>query len=225
MAFTTLISTAALASHLDDPAFAIIDCRYKLDDATLGRARACGGAHPGCRVRRPRTRPRRSQEWDERPPSVARSAHACTDLQPARHRQRRAGGRLRPGQRHVRQPAVVAAALARARRGRGARRRVREMDRRGAADGRAAPSRASRAQFTGAPRAEMAVDVDQVASQLVGTREWQLVDARAPERYRGDDGADRQDARAHSRRGESFLPVGISTSTGCSARPRSCARG
>jgi thiosulfate/3-mercaptopyruvate sulfurtransferase len=36
MAFTTLISTAALAAHLDDPAFAIVDCRYKLDDATWG---------------------------------------------------------------------------------------------------------------------------------------------------------------------------------------------
>src|SRR6185503_13114252 len=36
MAFTTLISTAALASHMDDPAFAIVDCRYKLDDAKWG---------------------------------------------------------------------------------------------------------------------------------------------------------------------------------------------
>ena len=32
MAFTTLISTAALALHVDDPAFAIVDCRMKLDD-------------------------------------------------------------------------------------------------------------------------------------------------------------------------------------------------
>ena len=31
----------------------------------------------------------------------------------------------------------------------------------------------------------MSVDVDQVAS-LVGTSGWRLVDARAPERYRGD---------------------------------------
>jgi thiosulfate/3-mercaptopyruvate sulfurtransferase len=39
--------------------------------------------------------------------------------------------------------------------------------------------------FTGSPRAEMAVDVAAVASRL-GTQESRLVDARAPERYRGD---------------------------------------
>src|SRR6266851_2356605 len=37
MAFTTLMSTAALAMHLDDPAFAIVDCRYKLDDESWGK--------------------------------------------------------------------------------------------------------------------------------------------------------------------------------------------
>src|SRR5215510_7094857 len=36
MAFSTLISTAALGMHLDDPAFAIVDCRYKLDDDAWG---------------------------------------------------------------------------------------------------------------------------------------------------------------------------------------------
>lgn len=32
----TLISTDVLAAHLDDPSFAIVDCRYKLDDETWG---------------------------------------------------------------------------------------------------------------------------------------------------------------------------------------------
>jgi thiosulfate/3-mercaptopyruvate sulfurtransferase len=36
MAFMTLISTDVLAAHLDDPSFAIVDCRYKLDDETWG---------------------------------------------------------------------------------------------------------------------------------------------------------------------------------------------
>ena len=36
MAFRTLISTAALASHMDDPAYAIVDCRSKLDDVEWG---------------------------------------------------------------------------------------------------------------------------------------------------------------------------------------------
>ena len=55
---------------------------------------------------------------------------ACTrrHVRPSGHRQRQAGRRLRSGQRHVREPSVVAAALAGARRGRRARRRLREMD-------------------------------------------------------------------------------------------------
>jgi thiosulfate/3-mercaptopyruvate sulfurtransferase len=36
MAFMTLIATDVLAAHVDDPAFAIVDCRYKLDDETWG---------------------------------------------------------------------------------------------------------------------------------------------------------------------------------------------
>ena len=47
MAFTTLISTAALAAHLDDPAFAIVDCRYKLDDATWGAREHAASHIPG----------------------------------------------------------------------------------------------------------------------------------------------------------------------------------
>lgn len=36
MSFRTLISTAVLAAHLDDP-FVVIDCRFKLDDEEWGR--------------------------------------------------------------------------------------------------------------------------------------------------------------------------------------------
>ena len=49
MAFTTLISTAVLAMHLDDddPAYVIVDCRFKLDDVEWG-AREYAAAHiPG----------------------------------------------------------------------------------------------------------------------------------------------------------------------------------
>ncbi|MCC6454308.1 MAG: sulfurtransferase [Caldilineaceae bacterium] len=35
--YTTLIETAELAAHLDDPQWAIIDCRFSLNDTTLGR--------------------------------------------------------------------------------------------------------------------------------------------------------------------------------------------
>jgi thiosulfate/3-mercaptopyruvate sulfurtransferase len=40
-------------------------------------------------------------------------------------------------------------------------------------------------EFTGTPRADMTIDVSAVASR-VGSRDWRLVDARAPERYRGE---------------------------------------
>ena len=36
MAFRTLISTGALALHLPDPAFVLVDCRFKLDDVQWG---------------------------------------------------------------------------------------------------------------------------------------------------------------------------------------------
>ena len=37
MAFTTLISTAELADHLDDPNWVIVDCRFTLSDTEKGR--------------------------------------------------------------------------------------------------------------------------------------------------------------------------------------------
>ena len=36
MAFITLIDSETLAAHLADPAFAIVDCRFSLDDGTWG---------------------------------------------------------------------------------------------------------------------------------------------------------------------------------------------
>jgi len=47
MSFTTLISTDDLARHLDDPAFVIVDCRHNLTDVDAGE-RAYRAAHiPG----------------------------------------------------------------------------------------------------------------------------------------------------------------------------------
>jgi len=47
MAFTTLISTDVLAKHLGDPAYAIIDCRFKLDDIAWGERDYAAGHIPG----------------------------------------------------------------------------------------------------------------------------------------------------------------------------------
>ena len=40
-------------------------------------------------------------------------------------------------------------------------------------------------EFVAAPRADMVADIAAVAA-CVGSRDWRLVDARAPERYRGE---------------------------------------
>ena len=49
MPFTTLVSTATLAGHLDDPRWVICDCRHDLADLDAGR-RAYAAAHiPGAR--------------------------------------------------------------------------------------------------------------------------------------------------------------------------------
>src|SRR3954462_749676 len=47
MAFRTLISTAALALHVDDPAYAIVDCRAKLDDVAWGAHEHAASHIPG----------------------------------------------------------------------------------------------------------------------------------------------------------------------------------
>lgn len=49
MAFTTLIDTATLAAHLDNPQWVVVDCRFVLRDPSAGR-RAYEAAHiPGAR--------------------------------------------------------------------------------------------------------------------------------------------------------------------------------
>jgi thiosulfate/3-mercaptopyruvate sulfurtransferase len=47
MAFTTLISSAEVAAHLDDPTWAIVDCRFALTDPDKGRRDYLAGHIPG----------------------------------------------------------------------------------------------------------------------------------------------------------------------------------
>lgn len=47
MHYTTLISTADLAAHLDNPRWAVVDCRFKLDDKAAGRQGYLAGHIPG----------------------------------------------------------------------------------------------------------------------------------------------------------------------------------
>ena len=85
------------------------------DEEAWGTGGYRGRHIPGAVYAEPRSRPLGRQNGQQRTSSAARSCEPGADVRPARHRERRAGGRLQSGQRHVRQPAVVAAALAGAR--------------------------------------------------------------------------------------------------------------
>ena len=76
MDLTTLIDTNTLASHVGDPGFVIVDCRFKLDDADVGRARVRGGAYTRRGVRASRPRSVRREDRHERPPSAAGAGRA-----------------------------------------------------------------------------------------------------------------------------------------------------
>jgi thiosulfate/3-mercaptopyruvate sulfurtransferase len=47
MSYTTLISTAELAQHLDDPQWVLVDCRFQLDDPAGGRRAYLASHIPG----------------------------------------------------------------------------------------------------------------------------------------------------------------------------------
>ncbi len=49
MAFTTLVSTAELASHLEDPRWIVFDCRHDLAQPGAGEQAYCVGHIPGAR--------------------------------------------------------------------------------------------------------------------------------------------------------------------------------
>ena len=184
MAFTTLISTAALAQRLDDPAVAIVDCRSKLDDEAWG-AREYRTSH------------------------IPRAAYADlnTDLSGSktgangRHPLPDAGALARTFGRLGIASGVQVVAYDQDN-GMWASRfwwllrwlghdAVAVLDggfAKWTAEGRPTESGEARRdarEFVAAPRAEMLADVAGVAAR-VGARDWRLVDARAPERYRGE---------------------------------------
>jgi thiosulfate/3-mercaptopyruvate sulfurtransferase len=184
MAFTTLIDTAALASSLDSPTFAVVDCRFKLDDEDWG-AREYSGAHiPGS-----------VYASLDRDLSGARTGfngrHPLPDPQALVQTFERLG--IGDGTQVVvydQDTGMYASRLWWLLRWLG-HETVAVLDggfAKWTAEGRATRSGAEPRgprPFTGSPRADMSIGVDQVES-LVGTSEWKLVDARAPERFRGD---------------------------------------
>jgi thiosulfate/3-mercaptopyruvate sulfurtransferase len=184
MSFKTLISTDVLTTHLSDPAFVVVDCRYKLDDETWGQREYAGRHIPG-----------------------AVYAHLGHDL---------AGPKTGTNGRHpLPDPRTFAQTLGRLGITSGVQVVAYDQDNgmyasrlwwmlrwlghdaaavldggfaKWTKEGRQTASgeehREPR-QFAAAPRADMVVDVDRVSSSLT-TGESTLVDARAPERYRGE---------------------------------------
>jgi thiosulfate/3-mercaptopyruvate sulfurtransferase len=184
MAFRTLISTAVLASHMDDPAYVIVDCRSKLDDLEWG-AREYAAAHiPGAAYA--------DLTHDlSGPKNGSNGRHPLPDPDMLVQTFGRLG--IADGVQVVaydQENGMFASRLWWLLRWLG-HDAVAVLDggfNKWTAEGRPVESgRRDRAprQFIGSPRADMAVDVQTVASHLAagGPR---LVDARAPERYRGD---------------------------------------
>ena len=184
MAFRTLISTSVLAAHLDDPAFCVIDCRYKLDDEGWGEREHASAhipgaayAHLGHDLAGPKTGTNgRHPLPDSRTLAqtfgrlgVTSGVQVVAYDQDSGMYASRLWWLLRwLGHDAV---AVLDGGFAKWR-----------AEQRPTASG---PERHDAREFAGAANAAMALDAAHVAS-LVGAAEWQLVDARAPERYRGD---------------------------------------
>jgi thiosulfate/3-mercaptopyruvate sulfurtransferase len=184
MAFTTLISTAALAQRIDDPTLVVVDCRMKLDDENWG-AREYAALHvPGAvyaNLNRDLSAPKTGANGRHPLPDPATMARTlgllgiAGGVQVVAYDQDNGSfaSRLWWTLRWLGHDAVAVLDGGFAK---------------WLAEGRptetGVTSREAR-HFVAAPRAEMAVDLATVASR-VGSPEWRLVDARAPERFRGE---------------------------------------
>ena len=183
MAFTTLMSTAVLA-HMGDPAYVVVDCRFKLDDVQWGEReyatahvpgaiyadldRDLSGAKTGTNGRHPLPDPDALARTFSRF-GIASGVQVVAYDQDNGMYASRLWWLLRwLGHDAV---AVLDGGFAKWK-----------------AEGRpttgGVEQRVPRA-FSAAIRPGMAVDVTTVRSRAART-EWRLVDARAPERYRGD---------------------------------------
>jgi thiosulfate/3-mercaptopyruvate sulfurtransferase len=184
MAFTTLIDTETLAGHLTDPAFAILDCRFKLEDVAWGEReysarhipgavyadleRDLSGKKTGVNGRHPLPDADVLAETFGRDGIDSRVQVVAYDQDSGMYASRLWWMLRWLGHDAV---AVLDGGFARW-----------TAEDRATASGR--ETRQPR-RFTGAPRAAMTATVDDVAG-IRSRADWRLVDARAPERYRGE---------------------------------------
>lgn len=184
MAYTTLITTGDLAQHLDDSDFAIVDCRFALEDPSRGEReyaaqhiRGAAYAH----LDRDLSGPKSGRNGRHPLPSSEALVHTFSTLGINARTQVVAYGA---------ETDMFPARLWWLLRWMG-------HDRVAVLDGginqwiaenrpvRSGVETRSAAQFTGAPHPELLVDAEAVA-RLAHDRDWRVIDARAPERFRGD---------------------------------------
>jgi len=184
MSFKTLISTSALALHLGDRDVVVIDCRFALADTEWGEREYEAGHIPGARyahLDRDLSGPKSGTNGRHPLPDSAALARTfgrlgvASGVQVVAYDQdngmfaSRLWWLLRwLGHEAV---AVLDGGFAKWR-----------AEGRETKSGRETPAART---FHGSPRADMVVDVTQVGS-LMSDSDWRLVDARAPERYRGE---------------------------------------
>jgi thiosulfate/3-mercaptopyruvate sulfurtransferase len=184
MSFRTLISTDALSAHLSDPDFVIVDCRFELADAGAGERAYEAGHIPG-----------------------AGYAHLDRDL---------SGAKTGLNGRHpLPDPTTLSRALGRLGIANGSQVVAYDQDNgmfasrlwwllrwlghddvavldggfaKWIAEGRETATGRERRQerrFAGEPKSDMTVQASDV-TQVLRNPDWRLLDARAPERFRGD---------------------------------------
>jgi thiosulfate/3-mercaptopyruvate sulfurtransferase len=184
MAFTTLIDTETLAPHLTDPAFAILDCRFKIEDVTWGEREYSTRHIPGAMyadLERDLSGEKTGANGRHPLPDAALLAGTFgrygidAGVQVVAYDQDAGmyASRLWWMLRWLGHDAVAVLDGGFAK---------------WTADSRMTASGHETRQprrFTGAPRAAMTAAVDDVAA-LRNRADWRLVDARAPERYRGE---------------------------------------
>ena len=188
MSFTTLIPTAVLAGHLDDPEYVVIDCRFKLDDDRWGEREYAVRHIPGAVYAH--------LNHDLSGPTTGTNGrHPLPDPLVLAE----TFGRFGIGNAPETSVQVVAydqdAGMFASRFWWLA--RWLGHDAVAVLDGGFArwlaengPTQSgietpARREFRAAPRHELVVDAGEV-SRLLSRRDWRLLDARAPERYRGE---------------------------------------
>jgi thiosulfate/3-mercaptopyruvate sulfurtransferase len=184
VAYTTLISTEELAARLAEPAWAVVDCRFTLNDPAWGEREYLARHIPGAayaHLDRDLSGPKTGRNGRHPLPEASALVEVFGRLGIARDVQVIA---------YDQDSGMFASRLWWLLRWLG-HEAVAVLDggfARWLAERRPLSSRAEHAStrtFSGSVRPELVVGADEVASR-VGHPDWLLIDARAPERYRGD---------------------------------------